>query len=272
MKILNVEITTLSKKEILEKISLKIKNREKTVIFTPNPEMIEFVSKDILNTSDFNLPDGIGLKIACNLKVIHGIDFMLDLCAEAEKNGWTVGLLGGMNNVADRTKNALLQKFPRLKINYVCDNFRFSVGDDLRVVPLVETQHAASQRKNTPTPSGSNSAYVIPQGETQHIASLQNRLSPTTYMDILFVALGTPKEQLWILQNRDTFPATVFMEVGGSFDILSGNLKRAPLFLRKLGLEWLFRLLQEPRRLPRQLRLIKFLWHVLTTKNSIEIL
>jgi N-acetylglucosaminyldiphosphoundecaprenol N-acetyl-beta-D-mannosaminyltransferase len=259
MRILSIKITTSSKEEIVKKVAFAIKEKQKFVILTPNPEIIELSQKmpelkEALNIADINLPDGTGLKIACNLKtlinkisfssllrttgyvqrtpVIHGIDFMLDLCHEAEIQGWNIGLLGGMNNVAEKTRLNLLKRFPKLKIKYIYGDFNYSICEN--------------PSTNKPT---------IP--------------TPATHLDLLFVAMGSPKEQLWISQNKEVFPSTVFMEVGGSFDIISGALKRAPRLMQKMGLEWLFRLIQEPSRFKRQLKLFSFIWHVLTTKNSI---
>jgi len=78
-------------------------------------------------------------------------------------------------------------------------------------------------------------------------------------LDLLFVAFGPPKQEKWIAKNLAKLPVKVAMVVGGSFDIVSGKLLRAPLWIRKLGLEWLFRLAVQPWRIKRQLSLIKYL-------------
>jgi N-acetylglucosaminyldiphosphoundecaprenol N-acetyl-beta-D-mannosaminyltransferase len=67
--------------------------------------------------------------------------------------------------------------------------------------------------------------------------------------DILLVAFGHPKQDLWIAANRDRLPVSVAIGVGGTFDLLAGKLDRAPGWARRVGLEWLYRLIQEPRRL-----------------------
>jgi UDP-N-acetyl-D-mannosaminuronic acid transferase (WecB/TagA/CpsF family) len=67
--------------------------------------------------------------------------------------------------------------------------------------------------------------------------------------DILLVALGHPKQDLWIARNRDRLPVSVAIGVGGTFDLIAGRLHRAPAWARRSGLEWLFRFAQEPRRL-----------------------
>jgi N-acetylglucosaminyldiphosphoundecaprenol N-acetyl-beta-D-mannosaminyltransferase len=84
--------------------------------------------------------------------------------------------------------------------------------------------------------------------------------------DILFVAMGSPKQESWIAENRDMINASFCMGVGGTFDVVSGKVKWAPAFFRKTGTEWLYRLLSEPKRWRRQLALPKFLWLLLKYK------
>ena len=78
--------------------------------------------------------------------------------------------------------------------------------------------------------------------------------------DILFVAMGSPKQESWIAENRNKINAPFCMGVGGTFDVVSGKVKWAPAIFRKTGTEWLYRLLSEPKRWRRQLTLPKFLW------------
>lgn len=92
----------------------------------------------------------------------------------------------------------------------------------------------------------------------------------TLYMihntDLLFVALGAPKQEKWIYQNLSKLNVKVAMGVGGSFDYISGKVPRAPIVLRNLSLEWLFRLIVQPWRIKRQLKLLQYLW--LLTRSS----
>ena len=74
-----------------------------------------------------------------------------------------------------------------------------------------------------------------------------NRLKP----DILFVAYGSPKQEIFLHQNRKKFDVKVAVGVGGTFDFISGNVKRAPIWMRKIGLEWLYRLIRQPSRIIR---------------------
>ena len=82
----------------------------------------------------------------------------------------------------------------------------------------------------------------------------------------MFVALGAPKQEYYIEEMAKKTKGVVYMAVGGSFDIISGRLRRAPLFMRRMGLEWLWRLILEPWRIRRQLALVEFVWMVLKEK------
>lgn len=274
MEILNVKITTDSKDEIIRKVTTAINHHQKFTIFTPNPEIITYAVHNpsfqkLLNTADVNLADGVGLKIGCNLKnvvskipfeIIHGIDFMMDLCREAEKHGWSVGLLGGRNGAAEKTRNELLRRYPRLKLAYICGDLefeaKFSENSDNSVNQKIRTTG------NSDNQNGISSDF---SGLSDSAGLSDSPSFPSFPIDILFVALGSPKEQLWIAENRATFPATVFMQVGGAFDIIGGTLPRAPRLMRRLGLEWMWRLWLQPKRIWRQLRLVEFLVRYLFT-------
>jgi N-acetylglucosaminyldiphosphoundecaprenol N-acetyl-beta-D-mannosaminyltransferase len=81
--------------------------------------------------------------------------------------------------------------------------------------------------------------------------------------DLLFVALGAPRQEQWIARHLPELPVSLAMGVGGSFDVLSGRVKRAPEVWQKLNLEWLYRLLSQPKRWRRQLLLPQFALSVL---------
>lgn len=84
--------------------------------------------------------------------------------------------------------------------------------------------------------------------------------------DILFVAFGSPKQEVWISKNINNLNAKVVMGVGGAFDFITGKVPRAPKVLRDLGLEWLFRLIVQPWRIKRQIWLIIYIFLVLREK------
>lgn len=84
--------------------------------------------------------------------------------------------------------------------------------------------------------------------------------------DVLFVAFGSPKQEKWIFENMNEIDAKVFIGVGGAFDFISGKVMRAPIFVRRLGLEWLFRLMIQPWRIRRQFALVRFVLVVIKEK------
>lgn len=228
-KILGVKVNNATKEEALEFIKRGlIKGGKKIKIFTPNPEIIAFAGnnkrfKTILNTSDLALPDGMGVIWAGKLlgrnfkERIAGADFMEMLCQTAEKQGLTVGLMGGGAKIAERTAECLLRKYPKLKIVFTSSEWAL--------------KGAA--------------------------------------IDILFVAFGFPKQEQWIYENLPKIPVKAAMAVGGSFDYISGAVPRAPLFIRKVGLEWLFRLIIQPWRIRRQLALLQFIFLVFKERFDI---
>ena len=88
--------------------------------------------------------------------------------------------------------------------------------------------------------------------------------------DLLFVALGLPAQERFCATYQQHIKAAVAIGVGGSFDVLSGKIKRAPLFMQRLRLEWLWRLLLQPSRLPRMMVLPKFMWKVIKSKREMK--
>jgi len=86
--------------------------------------------------------------------------------------------------------------------------------------------------------------------------------------DILFVAYGAPRQDLWIAQHRDALRVPVMMGVGGTFDHITGARKRAPRWVQRLNLEWLFRLLTQPWRWRRQLDIPRFVWAVIRQQGQ----
>jgi N-acetylglucosaminyldiphosphoundecaprenol N-acetyl-beta-D-mannosaminyltransferase len=85
---------------------------------------------------------------------------------------------------------------------------------------------------------------------------------------VLFVAYGAPAQDFWIARNRERLAVRVAMGVGGAFDFISGHIPRAPLWMQRAGLEWLFRLARQPWRIRRQIALIQFTWLILQSRRS----
>ncbi|MBV5327484.1 MAG: WecB/TagA/CpsF family glycosyltransferase, partial [Chlorobium sp.] len=106
-------------------------------------------------------------------------------------------------------------------------------------------------------------------GYFQNSDEVVNRINASG-ADLVFVAMGSPKQERWIDENRPALDAPFCMGVGGTFDVVSGKAKWAPAFCRKTGTEWLYRLIVEPKRWRRQLVLPKFAFAVLQQKLAVR--
>lgn len=226
-KILDVRIDSLTIEEALQRIEGFLKDNQPHYIVTPNPEFLvraqedeEF--KEILNQADLAVPDGVGLILAARFlgqpfkQRITGTDLMEKICQRAVQKKWRVFLFGGEKGAAEKAADNLKNKYPGLEIQPK-DALIGTVPPSLGTVPKF--------RGTVPTN-----------------ASLGRS-------SILFVALGAPKQEKWIVDNLEKMPwVKVAMGVGGAFDFISGRVQRAPLFLQRLGLEWFWRLFCQPWR------------------------
>ena len=174
---------------------------------------------DRVNAADIVVPDGMPLVWMQKrlgrreAKRVRANDLMIALCAHAEAAGLSVGFFGASEAVIEAIKKRAAADFPRLRVAYAYSPpFR----------PLTETEDAA-------------------------ITAAINTADP----DMLFVGLGCPKQENWMFDHRARL-TTVSLGVGASFDFFAGNVRESPPWLGRLGLEWLFRLTQEPKRLWRR--------------------
>jgi N-acetylglucosaminyldiphosphoundecaprenol N-acetyl-beta-D-mannosaminyltransferase len=278
MNILGVKIDEVSHKSALDIAANYFVSKSQHKIFTPNPEMLVKAQKDgyfksVLNSGDLNLCDGFGLwlvahlssrakrsrakSMACpelvegdlakspdfSIERIPGVDFMLDICRLAEEQGRGIYLLGsGSDQVVNKTAENLQKQFPKLNIvghnkgMVIEENFQFSISN--------------FQSNNNGTMEQLNNKKSLQFNESDNYSQITdiNSLKP----DILFVAFGMGKQEKWIYENLAKIPSVkIAMGVGGAFDYISGNVIRAPRLLRKIGLEWLYRLLAQPKRIKR---------------------
>lgn len=219
--ILGVRINKIKLEEARQKVRVFLNSPGQYKIFTPNPEFLVKASNDeyfkyTLNTSDLSLCDGRGIQFVSKAKLdrIPGVDFMLEICSIAEEEKKSVYLLGsGSDEVVKKTAENLMKLFPNLSIG------GWGKGE------LIDENK-------------------ISDGDVKVINAVQP--------DILFVAFGMGKQEKWIMENLEKMPSVkIAMGVGGAFDYISGSVKRAPLLMRKIGLEWLYRLIKQPKRIVR---------------------
>lgn len=243
INILGTLIDNIKKEELLLKINSFLEDGKQHFLVTPNPEIVLSAQKDeefraILNGADIAIPDGFGLILASYyLKTplgdrITGVDLMLEICKIAEGDGKSIFLFGGEEGIVEKTAKVLKEKFPNLKISGALS------GGEIREDNLVDNS----------------------------LLEKINQVNP----DIIFVALGGGKQEKWIDANLENLPSVkLAMGIGGAFDFISGKIKRAPRIMRKLGLEWLFRLFMEPRRIKRIFNAtVLFSYKVIVQRNS----
>lgn len=243
-EILGVGVTDATEENILEYVVDFIENEKgQLFITTPNPEILVYATHhqrfaDILTSAHISLPDGVGVVVAGAIlgktlkSRITGVDFMKNLCEKVSTRPITVGFLGGKGDVALKASECLKSTFPTLQILLA----EAGNPDDF-TAKNIQKRFAKDQR-------------------------------PVT-IDILFVGFGFPKQEEWIHAHLQELPVRVAMTVGGSFDIVSGSLPRAPRLMRNVGLEWLWRLFLQPSRWKRQIKLVEFVWLVLKEKFKI---
>lgn len=231
-----VNVNTESSSATLGRIFSRIETNEKSFIVAINPEKLMKSRRDpelrtILNEATVGIPDGIGVIIASKLR-----------------GGDVKERITGVDMMENLCKEAAMRDMPV-----------FLYG----AKPGVAKQAADKLTEQFPTLEVAGTLDGYEKDEAKIIQTIND-----SGAKILFVALGSPTQEQFIIRNREKLNVSAFQGVGGSFDVFSGNIARAPAFFRKFGLEWLYRLLKEPSRWKRQLELPKFILAVLTERRS----
>jgi len=264
----DVKLDEITIKEVLEKIKSFLLSNSQHYIVTLNPEMIVKTQKNdyfkkIINEADIVVPDGIGILLAHKyiyqdglLEKISGIDLIYTICESDFVKNKKIYLLGAGRGIAKKAAEVLLKKYNRLNIVGAEEGVSAEVSNFQSISNQypINIQHSISPN---------NTEYN--ELNKQLIRRINN-----AQPEILFVALGAPKQEIWIYENLKKMPSVkLAMGVGGSFDFISGRIKRAPLIFQRLGLEWLWRLILEPRRIKRIYNATaKFGWVVLKNKKE----
>lgn len=229
--ILGINVNTEGYAELLPRIFSYIEKKEKAMIVAINPEKVMKASQDqelhnLLNRAEFQIPDGVGILIASKLQ-----------------KGKIKQRVTGIDLMLRICEEAATQ-----------NKSIFLYG----AKPGVAQEAKEELEKRYPN---INISGIIDGYEKDQILIQQtiNSAQP----DILFVAMGSPRQENWIEANRNDLYPFVYQGVGGSFDVLAGNIERAPEAFQKAGLEWFYRLLKEPSRIKRQIELPKFLYKIL---------
>ncbi len=187
-----------------------------------------------LANTDFLLNDGVGLKIASYFSKIrfrenlNGTDLIPKILQIAAQEGEKVFFLGGKEGIASKAAHKAQKRIPNLKI------------------------------------SGSHSGYFSPQQEPALIERINKGQT-----GLLVIGMGVPMQELWVAKNRERLTRVKLIIAGGAIlDFLSGEIERAPVWMQKSGLEWVYRLLLEPGRMWRRYLIgnFVFFYHIFRLK------
>ncbi len=223
--VLGVGISALTMQGAVDEITSWIENGQSRYVCVTGVHGVMESQADpelrrIHNESGLTTPDGMPM-VWCSRRAgvakaerVYGPDLMLRLSEVAARRGWKSYFYGGKEGVADTLADRLRERFP-----------------SLRVVGTFSPPFRA-----------------LTAEESAEVADRINAAEP----DIVWVGLSTPKQERWMAENIDRLDASVLLGVGAAFDIHAGLLPQAPPWMQRNGLEWLFRLIKEPRRLWRR--------------------
>jgi N-acetylglucosaminyldiphosphoundecaprenol N-acetyl-beta-D-mannosaminyltransferase len=233
IEILGVPVDCVTMDQALDWADSMMQGHHPCTILAVNPEKVMRAQQDgklldQLRAADLLIPDGIGIVLATRL----------------------LGL-----GYAERVPGSeLMPKLCERAVSKGYTVFLFGANAE------VNRQAVGVLRERYPGIRivGSHHGYVKDE-DMPAVVTLINTSRP----DLLFVALGSPHQELWMARYLPRLPVKVCQGVGGTFDVIAGRVRRAPKFFRSLHLEWFYRLASNPRRIRRQIALPLFAVHVL---------
>ena len=232
VEILGVKVDAVTMAEAVARVENLVAEKKSSLVATANAEMLLNATHDaelkkILNAADLVVPDGTGTVWAA-----HHLGFEMP-----ER-------VAGFDLVQE-----LMKISPAREIKF----FLFGA------VPTIADKAKLKAEELYPGIKivGTRNGYFKPADEPEIISQIKN-----SRPDILLAALGVPKQEKWLFKYKDELKIPVSVGVGGTFDVMAGVVKRAPLWMQKARLEWLFRAMLQPSRAGRLLALPKFVWKV----------
>lgn len=225
--VLGVGVSAIDMEQALAAIAGWIERRERHYVCVTGVHGVMESRRDdelrrIHNASGLTTPDGMPMvwagrrSGAAHMRRVYGPDLMLAVCERAVRRGWSSYFYGGAPGVAERLAERLAERYPGLEVAGACSPpFRAATpAEDAATVEWIE------------------------------------RAAP----DLVWVGLGTPKQERWMAAHSQRLSAPVLLGVGAAFNIHAGLLPQAPRWMQRSGLEWLYRLAREPRLAGRYLR------------------
>jgi N-acetylglucosaminyldiphosphoundecaprenol N-acetyl-beta-D-mannosaminyltransferase len=236
-----LRLDIFSHEEAMQKIKSILMDQQTKLLFFINAHCFNIAQKNesyknSLLEADLVFNDGVGIDLAArigtvNLKAnLNGTDLIPEIIELCGKINKNIYLLGGKPGIAEKAKEKIEENFPGIRIK------------------------------------GVHSGYFDELKET-HIIEEINQLN----IDLLVVGMGVPRQELWLQRNKDKLSKVKLGIAGGAIiDFMSGNIKRAPTWMRKLKIEWVYRLWLEPRRMWQRYLIgnIVFFWHIARLKKE----
>lgn len=227
-KILGFDVCAYDENQMIEKIFTDYKNNEQLFIVNINPEIVvtnheNTDLKEEFNKQKYQIPDGSGI-----------------VWASKKNNGNIKKRVAGID---------LMTKICEMSCNYTSKIYLYGAKKEV-------IEKAKEELINT-YPNINIVGISDGYSDEKEVVEDIKLKKP----DILFVGIGSPKQEKFIIKYREEFSNTkILMPVGGSFDVISKTKKRAPNWMIKCNIEWLYRLIKEPTRIKRQLKLVKFMF------------
>ena len=227
--VLGVRVDDVTLSQALDVCLACVRSGEPHQVVTPNAEFVMAARRDpafrkILNNATLAIPDGAGLLLAGRLlgtplrEQVAGTDLAAGLAGRCAQEGYRIFLLGAAPGVADLAARRLRERYPALIV--------------------------AGTFPGSADPSADEDTRAV--------------LRQTGGVDVILVAYGAKRQEAWIDRNQAALGIPLAIGVGGALDFFSGQVPRAPLLMRRAGLDWLFRLVVQPWRWRRQLALPRF--------------
>jgi N-acetylglucosaminyldiphosphoundecaprenol N-acetyl-beta-D-mannosaminyltransferase len=251
ISILNIPIHNLTMPQAVAKVDEFVQTFQPHLVVTPNPEMIVASETDaelrgILSNAALALADGVGVVLAGKMMGtpfqarVPGIDLMQEVVKLAAEKQYGIYLLGASPAAVQTAAKNLKTRYPMLRV--------------------LGTMHGYFKEGSGVKGQGARGDDV-PETEEDVIADILD-----AQPDILFIGMGSPRQEKLAARYLQKLRVPVILCVGGSFDVISGYLKRAPRWMQVFGIEWLYRLFQQPSRWRRMLVLPVFLGKVLKAR------
>jgi N-acetylglucosaminyldiphosphoundecaprenol N-acetyl-beta-D-mannosaminyltransferase len=224
LKILNIWVDPVDMQQALQHVVEYVESGDRLhTIFASNPEKnfsipANAVLYEMFRKADLIVPDGIGMVLAARilhgagLSRVPGCELMQNICELSARKGYKIFLYGAREDINEKAAEILNERYPGIRIVGRCNGY-------------------------------------LPKEKMDELVSCIN----DSGAQILFLALGSPMQEKWIAEHGDKLNhVRVCQGTGGTLDVIAGAVKRAPEVYCRLGLEWLYRLMDDPSRIERQ--------------------